>query len=598
MVDRASDDLVASFEELDKIEEVHSSHQLLVQQILLRNFRSALSELQAKVNLYEFLNKDQHGFERAKYSTFKETQEDRTNRAADRTNTLFTDPQTGLYLTTPFDAAVDLVGERLTLGVVNNKEIRVESIKQTFGAGFPPSNTERSIGDIENIIDQQSGTFWIKSIIRESGETGGINVQLKLDLPGLKEINYLEIQSAVLRSVLLTQVSYENEYQEITSIPINQEIAGIKKIMLPEVSAKRLFLDFNIPDYLQYDDQGTVDYEQTNILREIVTPAVRDLIIATPEISSAPESGVRYQIGFDNIRVGLSRHVDKSIYVSQPLEVTPSEDSAEEQSTRLAAIVGLKALATRPYLSNQGVKFTDLTEEDDTQYLGSVEYWVVKKDLQGDATVKTTVFPILPMGTTKVRHERLFLTKDTDPTDPRQINNSGKLCFFPKNIVSIILAGGIVHYSGTIEEEFSLYKNGQPFEGTWSIDFTNSVLQPDAGNPMALYVEVPKNEIELGDIFTVSYLPKVSDAYSIQYTQQVTSTPNIQQLVDLAGNTSIRTIRDQLVTIDENFDVNIDKYNLYLMIILRQNTAQVEISPAVEEYTFAMGAKDLLKFEE
>ncbi len=573
MIDKTSNDLIASFEELDKIEQVHMGHQRLVQQNLLANFRSALSELQTKVKLYEFLNANQYGFEKVKYSTFKETQEERTNRTEDSANFLFTDPKTNKYLSVNLDAHVDIVGDRLVLGVVNNKEVSIEDIEQTFGSTFPPSNANYDGDDIRNIIDQQNGTFWIKSMVKSEEEVDGLNVQLKLELPGIKEINYIEIESAVLRAIKLSQVSYLNKYNETVSFEVNEEISGIKKIMFSKIAANALYLDFNIPDYLRYETQGE-DYSNQTVLSDLVTPAVKEAILASPGISSSPEVGVRYQIGFDNIRVGLSRHTTKSIYLSQPLEVSPFEETLEEESTKLSAIVGLKAIATRPYLSNQGIKFTNLLEEENTNYLGSIEYWVVKKDIQGGNTIRTKAFPILPMGTQKVKRERLLFTEDVDDGSSKKINNSGRLCFIPESV-----------------EDIHVYRNGLLFEGTWNIDSNNTRSSPNLGFPMVTYIKIDKESMELGDIFTVDYFPKTSDSYSVQYLDN-------QSVVDLTGDTSIRTVQEQLVFIDENSDVNIEKYKLYLMVILRQNTAEREITPAVEEYTFALGAKDLLKFEE
>ena len=187
------------------------------------------------------------------------------------------------------------------------------------------------------------------------------------------------------------------------------------------------------------------------------------------------------------------------------MEISPDE-SGDEEASKLSAIIGLKAIATRPYLGSQGIKFDDQLEEDNRNYLGSVEYWVLKKDLQSNgATVKTTVFPILPMGTQKVRRERLVFTKDTDSTNSEQVKNSGRLCFIPE------------------AESITVYRNGTLYNN-WTVDDSNTVTSPNSGVgvPMVTYVQVLKADMRLGDIFTVSYTPITSDSYSIQYlTDQV-----------------------------------------------------------------------------
>jgi hypothetical protein len=109
---------------------------------------------------------------------------------------------------------------------------------------------------------------------------------------------------------------------------------------------------------------------------------------------------------------------------------------------------------------------------------------------------------------------------------------------------------------------------------------------------MCYYLKISKEDINLGDIYTVSYTPLFSDSYSSQYSVG-TNNP-----IDWSGNMSIRSITEQMVLLNDASDINIAKYELYLMVILRQNTADSSTSPAVEEYTLALGQKDLLKFEE
>ena len=584
MLTRASNDLISSFEELDKIEEVHHLHETIIHKVLLGNLRSGLSELRSKVALYEFLNKDQNGFEIAKYSTFKETQEERTNRGTGIPNSLFMDPKTKTFLLSKYDADVDLIGDRLGLGVGNKKEIKIQNIEQTFGPTFPSSAFDPvgdSIDDINNIIDQTAGTFWIKSIYQKEN-TSGINVQLKLTLPGNREINYIEIEPALLRAIKLKKLSWLDYSLTMQSLDMDQEVKEISRIVFSKISTNVLYLDFFVPDYLKFEDENTTN-TAASVLNEYLPPAIQEVILNSGSPYSDPVEGYKYQIGFDNIRVGLTDYMNKGLYISQPLLIDPSS-SEENEATSMSAIIGLKSNTKRPYKENEGLKFS----EDPTanlNFLGSVEYWIIKRDIQENGTtVKTITFPILPMGSSEVVHERLLLTEDTGESGHLDIKNSGRLNFFPDETKPItIYANGNFLFAS---EPDDLVSWAASVSGK---DTTNTVSSPNSGsgNPMVYYVKMDKTLMRLGDVYTVSYTPKSPNSHAVSSSS-----------IDLSGDLSIRNIPGNLILLEESSDISINKYKLYLAIVLRQNTAESQLSPFVEDYTLAVGKKDLLKFEE
>ena len=87
---------------------------------LLKNLRAGIAELESKITTYEIINGDNRGFDRAKFSTFRESKEGRLQRA-EAQPVLFTDPRTGTAISSTYDANIDLVGERLTLALQNTK---------------------------------------------------------------------------------------------------------------------------------------------------------------------------------------------------------------------------------------------------------------------------------------------------------------------------------------------------------------------------------------------------------------------------------------------------------------------------------------------
>src|SRR5574343_1147486 len=62
MLERVEDDLEAGFEEANNIAEVQNSHEAIVRDVLFKKIRAGIAELESKISLYEFINKDKRGF--------------------------------------------------------------------------------------------------------------------------------------------------------------------------------------------------------------------------------------------------------------------------------------------------------------------------------------------------------------------------------------------------------------------------------------------------------------------------------------------------------------------------------------------------------
>jgi len=71
MLERVQDDLEAAFQEANNIDNIQHSHEAIVRDVILKNLRAGLAELQAKISLYEFINKDTRGFDSAIFCSRK-----------------------------------------------------------------------------------------------------------------------------------------------------------------------------------------------------------------------------------------------------------------------------------------------------------------------------------------------------------------------------------------------------------------------------------------------------------------------------------------------------------------------------------------------
>ena len=566
MLSQVSDDLSASFEELIKIEEVQINHEEMVSGVRFKDLRSGMNELVTKINLYKLVNSNENSFENGIYSTFNETKQGRTSRGSDIPDKLFVDPKTNKVIPSKYDAEIDLVGDQLTLGF-SQSTVGISSITEKTGDDFKESvyslNNETEY-NINNIIDSKKGTFW-KKIIRRLAQDETVKTKLELKLNGIREIDYIEIDPDNSEFVL-EKVDFLDKEENVRPILEASKAMVIKeetKILFSKISTDTIILEFKIVNSEQrsYENFETKNF---NPLNEYVPPSVQEEVLQAATDTSNPFSCFEYKIGIDNIRVGLTSYKETGIYVSSAMLLK------EETGT-----LGLMVKEKRPYMDNSGaysiIKYTD-TFDSTKEYLGSLEYWIVKEDLDSDDEnaniISTNVFPIYPMNRAQIFHERLILTEASSGF----LNNTGYLMHYPD-----------------ITEDITVYRNGKDDEYQNTITQTENL--PLNGYRMRYKIEIPN--ANPGDVFTVSYTPLKANSYSNSWS----SASKIEQ-VDLTGDLTARTGPEGLVILDESQDERIESYRIYLIAVLRQNSAQKEITPILEEYTLAVGKRNLNKFEE
>ena len=216
MLERTEDDLKSAFDEANKINEVQQSHEALIRDVSLKNIRAAIAELDAKISVYEFINKDDNGFDASVFSTFSESQYSRTTQAGSVDKSVFNDPR--IDTPTPMlDAEIELVGERLVLASSALDYIKARSFRQIFDqdtqqsyiALTPPSLT------LSNVIDNTPGTYWVSAFLCPPSRMGMLTeqtpplvIKFELDLALKRSINFLEIVPANVGGLYLVAVHY------------------------------------------------------------------------------------------------------------------------------------------------------------------------------------------------------------------------------------------------------------------------------------------------------------------------------------------------------------------------------------------------------
>ena len=620
MLERAEDDLSAAFEEAINIDEVQRSHEAIIRDVILKNLRAGVAELDSKISLFEFLNKDNRGFDSAIFSTFRESKEGRTQRQGVQAQLLFRDPrENNELIPTVQDASVELVGERLVLAAANNSFHTIVDVRQIYDSESPQSElvVEPPGTSLRNMIDNTKGTYWVQSILF-SEKQEYVKVKLEFKLGTVREINVVEIEPASQFGIVVENISYADGNNVITNLDIAERtLDGAASIRFRKVATDRIILTLRNENSrktsFKYNTEVEPLFEQalaepplgiqpsfatvsTELAEAIPSTKIQDAIGLVAPVSLT-FSGYEFVTGIDNIRVGISEHESRSIYISSPLK-----------SSGIGQL-GIRTVESRPYLEGLGqeIKFTNVTYDIDqdssftddsvlavgstsnTYFQGSIEYWIIKQDLStSGALLRTVTFPILPLDVNRVFHERLVLADKTVATltDP----NLGKAMFFTTRTdgnVKVYRNGVLL----TDQTDDPLASSG------WRDVSTIPDRTPGNSTPMQFQIQVLDGLS--GDIFTVSYTPVTSSSQALPNTLSEFVQVGGLNTVDLVGDLSARVFIDHTVILDKiGEDTSAQESNMFLVILIRQNAAEPTLTPAVEEYTLMGSSIDITKFEE
>jgi hypothetical protein len=149
---------------------------------------------------------------------------------------------------------------------------------------------------------------------------------------------------------------------------------------------------------------------------------------------------------------------------------------------------------------------------------------------------------------------------------------------------------------GDIEQ--IVYRNGTALSWGTDWEFINdgdssglTNVYPDTDKPMKRGIKLLVVPGVL-DIFTVSYYPDISNTFNIP-----TDTSG-QYTVDMVGDQSARLVGSNTIAFSSTRKgVEVSYTDLYLLILLRRNSAESYLSPAIEEYMLVTGSIDQTKFE-
>lgn len=606
MLERIEDDLHSAYQEANDINEVLDAHETIINDVVIKNLELAINDLESKIESLEFLNKTSAGFDNAVFNTFRVTQ---NTRSSFDEGVLFIDPKTDIQSLPTSEAFVDFLGEKLILRSDLDTQTRIASIRQVYDAQARASElpVEFRSSNIGNIIDQRIGSFWLQSILlsKTQGETG-VFTKLELDLGAVRTINFIELEPILLAPIDLFKLSYLDENnQAIDLLTIPVEIRTTNKLFFSSIATRKLYLTFRNRNFFQSQFEVKPDSPLVSIVREptnssqlieairpelqeiVSSPRTREILGLDTVIDKPQRKYYEYFIGFDNIKVGLNKFEETSIFVSKTEKINSCGQ------------VAVKVFERRPFSDTADTATIEYTTDTqpinfDTYFHGSLEYYLIKRDFtETDALINSFVIPVLPMNTSQIRHERLILSRKSSSV--LSTNNIG--------ILQLFVDTNNLTAAGTVYSDFKVYRNGEELSSSdlsvietdgWLFDSSNSQISPKQTQPMvvAIRIQAPNPN----DIYTVSYTP--SKSTSITIPQSLSYTP-LASIVDLTGFLDAWLGKDNIVYFAEKKKGTPIIYSmLNLVIVLRRNSANVTLTPVVEEYLLATGTRDERKFAE
>ena len=615
MLERIEDDLETAFTEADNLEDIMAAHHNLIDNVSLKALRFGINELDSRITLYEFLSKNGLGFNHALFNTFAESEKFSISRTAEDAFVAFSDFRTGQYIDTDEDALIDLVGERLSLGFNETAYAVVQQVEWLANVNSLRGETNVAFdnSDINNLIDGQNNTYWIEPILVSDRRAAGVSVEIALTMSASNDLNFVDIDPASRFPMTLSLIDYEdgNGDRQTLSAP-DLALVGPTRLNFSRIATKTLILRFTQKNYTEIQftakngesnfhralqGQGHLGVDMASASEDLRKALSSDYVFELMNVETNPNEMVKYfeyLVGFDNLRPGFSRYLERGVFVSikqtidKPGQLAIKVD--ERRPVQLGGSFSIDSIEHQYPESTAG--------EVENFYHGSVEYWLTVKSYADDGVaISTDTVPVLPLGTSRVYHERLLLNHKS--SEGLSYNNQGALRFYcgadayDQRLSDPGLDGVAIYRNGTLlqygETSDWFFVPEYPLAGS------NRLLTEtgaDTGVRMSRGVQL--NDVRPLDIFTVSYTPTTSNTR----VTPIDVDTELFEIVDLVGDQSLRLIKDFIIVVDElKNGVEVAKADIYLTIIIRRNSAIESYSPFVEEFMVLAASRDSSRFE-
>jgi hypothetical protein len=594
MIEAATFDLEAAFQEADNIATVLDLHKTLYKLTVLKALEKAVKDLEKTITLYEFFNRDHNGFTQAQFNTFNESDGGASKRTDAGASNLFYDPRKKANISADEDCQVDLLGEQLVLPSNTIEELTVVDVTLVDDADttVPIRNAQHVTADLQNIRDRQKYTYWVYPILTSNPIAGGVKVKLKLDLGGIRELNSIEIEPACPFPMILEKISYISEDSQTRTITFNSPVESDVSFNLGGIETQFLMLTFVQETVesavyhinpvermwervwedsfdIEESDPDRIDRVADHLRTEIPDAIVRQTLDIPSTDQVQRVDAHQYTFGFDNIRVKLTKYRPRGLFVGKKFTIDQ------------VGLLGLRATEVNPTVQIGNNSYPQF----------AFEYYVVKYDYDvSGAFISKEVIPMLPVEDGgQVAHERLFLSQTAPGSS---VQNVASLRFTPditgggypvltKNLTDTLVIG-----DGSLStHDYAVLVEGDNWTTGWKDDWDDVLTRLDAQSeaeiPTTVYIKF--HDPSIHSIYTVSYQA------STRNTDAASALP--RKLLDFV------TIQDNFILrcgIDKESTVK--KSDLYLVIIMRNNYLYQTTTPALSEYKLLVSSYDNSKF--
>jgi len=384
MISLIADDLLAIFADSNSLLSLAEAQSVLFRDEVIGRLRQAVSEAATELDRVELLSGNTAGFTNALVEKFRDSNS-RLPRTDPVAELVYKDPKLNTVFSPDYDMAIEATTDGLVLPIKSENTLVFSAIKdqqssdvRDLSARFSipreiePSTQSAELpsaeGSLNNLIDREKGTFWIKKISAPRLLPDGAKLNLLLTIGPPKEINFVEIQPFGPDDLELTGLYYQDE--------------------------ESIFREIELPEVLRLKEQTRIFF----------TPvfASKIMILFTQRTPSSSFRRVEdklmaeYFFGLDNILAGKLSYLNRGYYVTKTL-------TAEQISTiRLVTKENLRVNT-----------FEAQNIELDSNLLPAIEYWIHFREYDPNGSLVFSKFlPIAPYGTDAVV-ERFRLRVDS-----------------------------------------------------------------------------------------------------------------------------------------------------------------------------------------
>jgi hypothetical protein len=574
MLDRTEDDLVSLFTEANSLEAIQSIHESVITDNVIKKIKDNYLELDLKLQAYNYIKNNPYGFNRFIGSTFQSSINYQLDKNKD-TDSLFIDPRISKNFDE--DQIAQILGNENQLTLRNAlKEFKdicgVEEIEDNLNVEDTGIYDTTYFG-LANLTDNREDTFWSKEVISLEN-VAYKTVTLKLNLKGYESINFLELHTPFDKTNLylysIKYIDIANQEQDLLTpdkLIFSNEIFRFRLI-----STNTLILEFRVKDGIYFENKFIKNAEWNNIpvdigIYETLKQSISSNVLSEnslPAISQTEEivKGWKYTFNISSVKCGNIEYKPKTVYISTPFEATNVINA------------GLKVNYQIPVITNSDVFLYDTNLETYAQlptagikFFGNIEYYLIKEGLDELGNrLNLSFIRMFPLNEEYV-NEEIILTEKNHPSN--LTNNIGYLSFYCPN-----------------DSNLSIRKNDLEWLTAPSWDFESSIEDETPGTGQKMRTKIEIISPFYSDVYT---------AWTKLYTSTSIALPKVLgkydppdypfSIIDLTGDLSARLQEDNVILIDkEKEKTRISKYRFYLMIILKNSSASMGMTPIVDDY--------------